>query len=146
MLWVGVRMGSGLGLRLSIGLGPRLGNLYHRGYRLGAPQKTLSYPAVASTEYQKDNQLGMRIPCINSLKKSKMRCRSPLLIGNSLTIFYTRVVMIQNEKKKCHELDALFTFDQLQDEAASAKIVSSLWPMSKSCQSTKVISISFLIF
>jgi len=40
-------------------------------YRLGTPQKTLSYLAVASTEYQNNNQLGMRIPHVNSLKKIK---------------------------------------------------------------------------
>jgi len=54
--------------------------------------------------------------------------------------------MIQNEKKKCHELDALFTFDRLQDEAASVKIASSSWPLLMSCQLTKVIGISFFIF
>jgi len=50
----------------------------------GAPQNNLSYPVVASTEHQNDNQLGMRIPHVNSLKKSKMRCQSPLSISNSL--------------------------------------------------------------
>jgi len=66
--------------------------------------------------------------------------------SNSLTNIFQRVVMIQNEKKKCHELDALFTFDRQQDEAASAKIASSSWLLSLSCRSTKVIGISFLIF
>jgi len=38
-------------------------------YELGAAPDCMLYLAVASTEYQKDNQLRLGIPCINLHKK-----------------------------------------------------------------------------
>jgi len=61
-------------------------------------------------------------------------------------MFSNGFVMIQKEKKKSQELDALFTFDQQQDEAALVKFASSSWLLSMSCRLTKVIGISFFIF
>jgi len=55
-------------------------------------------------------------------------------------------VMVSLETKKSRELDALFTIDQQQDEAALVKFASSSWLLSLSCRSTMAIGISFSSF
>jgi len=54
--------------------------------------------------------------------------------------------MVSLETKKSCKNDALFTINQQQDEAALVKFASSSWLLSLSCQSTKMISISFSSF
>jgi len=54
--------------------------------------------------------------------------------------------MMNSGRKKCHELDPLFTVNWQQDEAALAKMGLSLQLMSMSCQLTKVFCISFSSF
>jgi len=54
--------------------------------------------------------------------------------------------MTKNIIKKWCAFDALSTADCQQDEAALAKMASSSLSLSMSCQSTKVIGISFSSF
>jgi len=54
-------------------------------YRLGAPRNNMTYPATHSTDNRNDNQPWIRIPRVKSLENSRLKFRSPLLIGITMT-------------------------------------------------------------